>query len=772
MDPFETERDDGDSVELNSREYYYPDCRCVKFKDWDIHPKCHLHMGPHHWEALAANVDSPFCGVCLKLPNYLRYEWLSDYALAKPSTVAVDSHRTSQRAFGHATVGSGGEGGRQPASRHQSDERGYFPYDGKPAYGQQVNPQSVERGQFRSGQQGVSHASIRGREHLLANRSRVAASSCRGAPPGLESVRTDYVRRALPRSSSPAGLRSPRRASVSPPGERWRDRSPQAAVTSSPVAAWCGEMTEIPRYDRTRNEASSAQHASVAVNAAPCGDSRLTQRGIYAFDAVNAAGHGVSRLTQRNVEERVGTGHDSRIASRLGPHPSLADHGAVDLSSRARVDGTAGSTAPVGRPSAAADGLASRVAEVTLSPPRREAPVESMMELPIPREVELSRPYEDDSASVMGSMVSTATSGPHIHPKLATRMSRDLRALIPRAYVSAKVSPPPSYEDDQVDDYGVPCEDRRALTAAVTPSPRFLKHYVKVLEAPLEEAKVIRETDNTYESVPVEGFIPSKKAALKPELEFLSIFPPTKHLTAEDPSIPTAWMDAVEKQARASWQSGTRSAALSSVSALLVSHLNCMVNPKAGEQHAAALMASGLQAGALNDFRSTADGERFLGELTRIGNHLALLGDDQARVLAAGNVASNHARKLLWLHQCGFESGAPTKTWATYPVPFGKKGLFQATEDRLKGLKEKQERRTALSVEIGLSGVPVVPTRKDSERATTTFSSSSTTKATPSHNTKVKKAKRAKRKRKTTTTEQPPPKKPSPGNPGKQQQKK
>ena len=196
-----------------------------------------------------------------------------------------------------------------------------------------------------------------------------------------------------------------------------------------------------------------------------------------------------------------------------------------------------------------------------------------------------------------------------------------------------------------------------------------------------------------------------------------------------------------------------------------------MVNPKAGEQHAAALMASGLQAGALNDFRSTADGERFLGELTRIGNHLALLGDDQARVLAAGNVASNHARKLLWLHQCGFESGAPTKTWATYPVPFGKKGLFQATEDRLKGLKEKQERRTALSMEIGLSGVPVVPTRKDSERATTTFSSS-TTKATPSHNTKVKKAKRAKRKRKTTTTEQPPPKKPSPGNPGKQQQKK
>ena len=219
-------------------------------------------------------------------------------------------------------------------------------------------------------------------------------------------------------------------------------------------------------------------------------------------------------------------------------------------------------------------------------------------------------------------------------------------------------------------------------------------------------------------------------------------------------------MDAVEKQARASWQSGTRSAALSSVSALLVSHLNCMVNPKAGEQHAAALMASGLQAGALNDFRSTADGERFLGELTRIGNHLALLGDDQARVLAAGNVASNHARKLLWLHQCGFESGAPTKTWATYPVPFGKKGLFQATEDRLKGLKEKQERRTALSVEIGLSGVPVVPTRKDSERATTTFSSSSTTKATPSHNTKVKKAKRAKRKRKTTTTEQPPPRSP------------
>lgn len=68
-------------------------------------------------------------------------------------------------------------------------------------------------------------ASERGRAHQLANCSRVGASSSMGAPPGRDPARAGYDNGALPRSSSPAGVRGyetgmliSRRCSIDSPG--------------------------------------------------------------------------------------------------------------------------------------------------------------------------------------------------------------------------------------------------------------------------------------------------------------------------------------------------------------------------------------------------------------------------------------------------------------------------------------------------------------------------------------------------------------------------
>ena len=170
----------------------------------------------------------------------------------------------------------------------------------------------------------TSQASQRGRASLQGSVSRAAANTGGGAMPGQ--VPTDRgvgnVRRTIPRNDTPPGYRRINDYKTSMLGGRRRSvEGPRAFDASTPVVARGGDMAGVRRYERTKNQAYPAPHTNV--------------------ELANSAGHSSRLAVRRGVEARVGPNAAS-LAGRLGPHPSLADYGATDLSLRARDGSTVG----------------------------------------------------------------------------------------------------------------------------------------------------------------------------------------------------------------------------------------------------------------------------------------------------------------------------------------------------------------------------------------------------------------------------------------------
>ena len=247
-----------------------------------------------------------------------------------------------------------------------------------------------------------------------------------------------------------------------------------------------------------------------------------------------------------------------------------------------------------------------------------------------------------------------------------------------------------------------------------------------------------------------------KKKELKvplPEPEFLATFSATNRFETEDPKMPKAWADAIEKQVRAAYKSGLRAVGVAGTIGLLISHLKCLVDSNAGGRHISALESVGLSDVLFEDFKNTNLGQALVAELTQVGSLLQLLNEDLARDLGGVAVASSQARKLLWLHACGVAEQQVIKTWSSSPTPLGQAGLFSATKEKLQSLKETQERTLALSLEMSRAGASgVAPVKKIPDAAT--VQSATAAKATVASQ-KKKKTKRRKGTKQASPTEPP-----------------
>ena len=114
------------------------------------------------------------------------------------------------------------------------------------------------------------------------------------------------------------------------------------------------------------------------------------------------------------------------------------------------------------------------------------------------------------------------------------------------------MKPPPTYEAGQLNEWGVPKENREALTASIFPSPRFKDAFTEALAVPPGiDVKKLYEAKSYYRSLQVSGFHVSNYVMSTPERDFLAIFGATKRLKAEDPIMPKPWAESLEEQIRA-----------------------------------------------------------------------------------------------------------------------------------------------------------------------------------------------------------------------------
>lgn len=409
----------------------------------------------------------------------------------------------------------------------------------------------------------------------------------------------------------------------------------------------------------------------------------------------------------------------SQAASRVASQTSHASRSLADSSLRVTVARPRSSSAASGGHSARAERFATFGVDTSLEHGDQEglehqAWVDSMPD--DSGEGEWGGPSQSPTWASEGDAGSIEPPAEASRQHPAVFMPRQLRAMLPRVLVSASLEPlPSSGEVGKKDKWGCPDANQEKQSSSFIPAfPPLVEDYYRAMKGNPADVRAENVAKSVYSSIPVTGFHPKSAVVPCPEKEFISIFPATSGLGANDPKIPTTWGKAVESNVRSAWLSGLRATGVASTMNLLTAHLKCLASAGSETEgrHEAALEAVGIDTQAFSRAMGTPDGAKFAAELAEVGDHLMLLGRDLAREMSTLSVACSQARRLLWLHLCGVEESDQVRFWTEYPLAPPQAGLFGASKERVAELQESQKRREALTKELSAAGV------KTKERST------------------------------------------------------